>query len=90
MTIDVLVVRFSLNASFSNVNYFLNVYSIVRWDEIREELCISNVIQRDSIMFATKLHPCLVDLASANEKEVKNEKDPKIEIRVGVGNDDLF
>jgi len=50
------------------------VFNLVRWDEIREELCVSNVIQRDSIMFATKLHPCLVDLASANEKEAKDVK----------------
>jgi len=48
-------------------------YPVIRlgkWEEIREELCISNVIQRDSVMFANKLHPCLGDLAMANEKEV--------------------
>lgn len=52
-------------------------YPVIRlgkWEEIREELCISNVIQRDSVMFANKLHPCLGDLAIANEIEAKNDK----------------
>ena len=46
-----------------------------KWEEIREELCISNVIQRDSVMFANKLHPCLGDLAMANENEVSPSED---------------
>ena len=47
-----------------------NDNTIGKWEDIREELCVSNVIQRDSVMFASKLHPCLMEVASANEKEV--------------------
>ena len=41
-----------------------------KWEDIREFLCGSNVIQRDSVMFATKLHPCLAEVAATNEREV--------------------
>ena len=46
------------------------VTRLVNWDDIVEELCVSNVIQRDSVVFATRLHPCLADVATDNEKEV--------------------
>ena len=31
---------------------------------------MSNVLQRDNVLFAGRLHPCLEDVATANEKEV--------------------
>ena len=40
------------------------------WEEIREELSVSNVLQRDNVLFAGRLHACLEDVATANEKEV--------------------
>ena len=43
-----------------------------KWEDIREFLCGSNVIQRDSVMFATKLHPCLAEVAATNEREVSS------------------
>ena len=42
------------------------------WEAIVEELCISNVIQRDCVIFAAKLHPCLSDVAAQNEKVVSS------------------
>ena len=30
------------------------------------------MIQRDSVMFATKLHPCLAEVAATNEREVSS------------------
>ena len=43
------------------------------WEEIREELSVSNVLQRDNVLFASRLHSCLEDVAAANEKEVKSK-----------------
>ena len=31
---------------------------------------MSNVLQRDNVLFAGRLHACLADVATANEKEV--------------------
>ena len=30
------------------------------------------MIQRDSVMFASKLHPCLAEMAATNEREVSS------------------
>ena len=62
----------SVDIAYLNINLKTNQG---KWEEIREELCISNVIQRDSVMFANKLHPCLGDLAMANENEVSPSED---------------
>ena len=42
-----------------------------KWEEIHEELCVSNVVQRDSVLLATRLHPALTDVATSNELQVK-------------------
>ena len=46
------------------------------WGEIRAELSVSNVIQRDSLLLAVRLHPCLEEVATANQKEVFHLKIP--------------
>ena len=40
------------------------------WEEIKDEISHSNVVQRDSSLFAKKLDRCLVDYAKEMEDEV--------------------
>ena len=49
----------------------LYFFLVGKWEDIYEELCISNVIQRDSVLFGTRLHPVLQEVAETNEKEVE-------------------
>jgi len=61
----------------SSVDVAVLSYPVIRlgkWEDIREFLCGSNVIQRDSVMFASKLHPCLAEMAATNEREAKDER----------------
>ena len=39
---------------------------------MREEMAASNVIQRDSVLLATKLNPTLTKAAQSLEKDVSN------------------
>ena len=45
-----------------------------KWEDIHEELCVSNVIQRDGVLFGKRLHPVLQEVAEINEKEVGGQK----------------
>ena len=59
-----------MSAVSSTELWVLICVSSVNWDEIRGELSVSNVIQRDGVLFAARLHPCLEDLATTNMREV--------------------
>ena len=63
----------SLNVSCLIWALVLICVSSVNWDEIRGELSVSNVIQRDGVLFAARLHPCLEDLATTNMREVSTQ-----------------
>ena len=41
------------------------------WAEIKEEMMVSNVIQRDNVILARKLHPDLEPAAKINDKNVR-------------------
>ena len=41
---------------------------------MREEMAASNVIQRDSVLLATKLNPILTKAAQTLEKDVSNRQ----------------
>jgi len=45
------------------------------WDDIMDEICRSNIIQRDNIKFAKKLNKQLVPLAKEKNKMAKNEEE---------------
>ena len=40
------------------------------WDEIQEEMMMSNVLQRDNVIFAKKLDPLLETSARLNDQKV--------------------
>ena len=42
----------------------------VNWEEIVEEICRSNIIQRDNVKFARKLNKDLVPIAKEKNKTV--------------------
>ena len=44
------------------------------WEEIVEEICRSNIIQRDNIKFARKLSKDLVPIAKEKNKTVSMDK----------------
>ena len=46
------------------------VTSADNWDSVRAEICLSNIMQRDSIKFARKLNKDLVKLAKEKNKLV--------------------
>ena len=48
------------------------------WDEMREEMAASNVIQRDSVLLATKLNPILTKAAQTLEIDVSNRQQRNI------------
>ena len=49
----------------------------VNWDDIMDEICRSNIIQRDNVKFAKKLSKQLVPLAKEKNKTVRiNAKSP--------------
>ena len=41
------------------------------WTDIKEELLMSNVLQRDNVMLAKKLHPPLEATAKINDTNVR-------------------
>ena len=41
------------------------------WDEIQEEMMMSNVLQRDNVLFARKLDPLLETSARLNDQKVE-------------------
>jgi hypothetical protein len=41
------------------------------WSEIKEEMMKSNVIQRDNVILAKKLHPALEEVAKENDLNVR-------------------
>ena len=47
------------------------VLELENWAEIKEEMMVSNVIQRDNIILARKLHPDLEPAAKINDKNVR-------------------
>lgn len=47
--------------------------ALVNWEEIVEEICRSNIIQRDNVKFARKLNKDLVPIAKEKNKTAKNE-----------------
>jgi len=49
--------------------------ALVNWEEIVEEICRSNIIQRDNVKFARKLNKDLVPIAKEKNKTAKNEEE---------------
>ena len=47
------------------------VLELENWAEIKEEMMVSNVIQRDNVILARKLHPDLEPAAKINDKNVR-------------------
>ena len=47
------------------------VLELANWAEIKEEMMVSNVIQRDNVILARKLHPDLEPAAKINDKNVR-------------------
>ena len=47
------------------------VLELENWAEIKEEMMVSNVIQRDNVILARKLHPDLEPAAEINDKNVR-------------------
>ena len=41
------------------------------WSEIKVEMMMSNVIQRDNVILAKKLHPALEEVAKENDQHVR-------------------
>merc|ERR1712210_448184 len=50
------------------------VAKLYSWELIKEEMASSNVIQRDSVLLATKLSPAIVKTAQDKEKTAKDVK----------------
>ena len=46
------------------------VTSAVNWDSVKAEICLSNITQRDNILFARKMSKDLVKLAKEKNKYV--------------------
>ena len=44
----------------------------VNWEDIKAEICRSNIMQRDNMVFAKKLNKNLVKLAKEKNKYVSN------------------
>ena len=47
------------------------VTSADNWDSVKAEICLSNIMQRDSIQFARKLNKNLVKMAKEKNKLVR-------------------
>lgn len=44
------------------------------WPELREEMIFSNVLQRDNVTLAKRLHPIMENQARVSDANAKNEK----------------
>jgi len=47
-------------------------YELENWEDIKYQICYSNVIQRDNLLFARRLDKSLVLLAKEKAKEAKS------------------
>merc|ERR1719266_561042 len=63
-----------LTTSLPPATLLLPVTSLGNWDEIQEEMMMSNVLQRDNVIFARKLDPLLETSARLNDQKAKSEK----------------
>ena len=59
------------------------VLELENWAEIKEEMMVSNVIQRDNVILARKLHPDLEPAAKINDKNVRMRIYRLIDIYIG-------
>merc|ERR1719510_1959503 len=63
-----------LTTSLPQSTLLLSVTTLDNWDEIQEEMMMSNVLQRDNVLFARKLDPLLETSARLNDQKAKSEK----------------
>ena len=70
------------------VNLILNIDISVNWDDIKNVISYSNVIQRDNLLFAKKLDKELVPVALEGDKHVScyvvNNKTKYFRLRIKV------
>ena len=63
------------------------------WSDVCEEICRSNIIQRDNLKFARKLNKDLVKLAKERSDLVRTHTTPLTQINVSdfqAQNDDMW
>ena len=58
------------NSEIFQFNLDLNINILVNWDDIKNVISYSNVIQRDNLLFAKKLDKDLVSVALEGDKHV--------------------
>ena len=46
------------------------VTELASWEDIKEEMLLSNVLQRDNVLFARRLHPSLETSARLSDQKV--------------------
>lgn len=52
----------------------LRVEDLECWPELREEMMFSNVLQRDNVTLAKRLHPMMENQARVNDQNVSHKK----------------